>query len=140
MNVIFLRTLEVSKYFISTLRVLLGKQTLLDICDELRPDFLCISESWLKTCHSDNEFRINTYKLFRKDKDSTLGGGVAVYAKMDSNFKFNEIRDESSVEKVIINVSQMGTKDFIIASIYQPPDSELTYDLEINRILKKFSH
>ncbi len=59
---------------------------------------------------------------------------------MDSNFKFNEIRDESSVEKVIINVSQMGTKDFIIASIYQPPDSELTYDLEINRILKKFSH
>ncbi len=59
---------------------------------------------------------------------------------MDSNFKFNEIRDESSVEKVIINVSQIGTKDFIIASIYQPPDSELTYDLEINRILKNFSH
>jgi exonuclease III len=110
------------------------------ICDELRPDFLCISESWLKTCHSDYEFRINGYKLFRKDRDSTLGGGVAVYAKMDSNFKFYEIRDESSVEKVIINVSQKGTKDFIIASIYRPPDSELTIDLEINRILKKFSH
>jgi hypothetical protein len=61
------------------------------IYDALRPDFLCISESWLKTCHSDYEFRINSYKLFRKDRDSTLGGGVAVYAKMDSNFKFNEI-------------------------------------------------
>ncbi len=59
---------------------------------------------------------------------------------MDFNIKFNEIRDESSVEKVIINVSQKGTKDFIIASIYRPPGSESTYDLEINRTLKKFSH
>ncbi len=54
---------------------------------------------------------------------------------MESDFHFNEIRDESRVEKVIINVSQKGTKDFIIASIYRPPDSDLTKDLEINKIL-----
>ena len=37
------------------------------ICSEINPDFLCISETWFNSNHSDYEFRIDGYELFRKD-------------------------------------------------------------------------
>jgi hypothetical protein len=42
-------------------------------------DVAVISETHLKKKHNDNNFAVNGYKLFRRDRERRRGGGVAVY-------------------------------------------------------------
>ena len=52
-------------------------------CDvfQLRPDIVIITESWLKSHHSDGLIFIDGYSRFRKDRVRKKGGGVLIYMK-----------------------------------------------------------
>ena len=47
-------------------------------CDvfQLRPDIVIITESWLKSHHSDGLISIDGYSSFRRDRVKKRGGGV----------------------------------------------------------------
>lgn len=41
-------------------------------------DAVCISETWLKSYRSNVSIAIDGYKVFRNDRPSVRGGGVAI--------------------------------------------------------------
>ena len=48
---------------------------------QIGPDIVIITESWLKSYHSDGLISIDGYSSFRKDRVKKRGGGVLIYVK-----------------------------------------------------------
>jgi hypothetical protein len=93
----------------------------------LKPQILCISESWFNSFHIDSEFNLNGYEIFRYDRTNQLkkGGGVALYCKKNSNFKselFELSFRNDDIDYLCIKVQQTNTHAFYITVIYCPPD------------------
>jgi hypothetical protein len=56
--------------------------------DNLAKDVVCISESWLKSQHTDKKFNSYGFKLFRADRGGNRrGGGIAIYIRSDYKCK-----------------------------------------------------
>ena len=102
---------------------------------ESKPDFLCITESWLNSSHEDFEFNIEGYVLYRRDRELRSGGGVAVYATKTRNFAINKIERHKDLELICLEVTQTRTKSFRLITIYEPPDSGIEYN---NNLLNFF--
>ena len=64
---------------------------------ELKPDIVCISESWTNNDILDAFLKINGYNILcrqdRKDTTKGVGGGLLIYVK--ENITASEIHDES---------------------------------------------
>ena len=59
----------------------LGIESLRSDVFPLRPDIVIITESWLKSHHSDGLISIDGYSNFGNDKVKKRGGGVLSYIK-----------------------------------------------------------
>lgn len=51
---------------------------------EVKPDFLCVQETWLKPCL---DVVIPGYTCLRKDRSSRTGGGCATFVKSGVQYK-----------------------------------------------------
>lgn len=109
-------------------------------CEDINPDIISLTESWLKPKHFDIEFDINGYILYRKDR-ITRGGGIAVYAKNGLNFTHEEVVLNINInfEILIIKICQKISKPFYILNVYFKPNSMNEQIIEeFNQILEKF--
>ena len=107
-------------------RSIIGKMFLIKlICDIYKPDFLCLTESWLNSSHTNIEIAINNNRIHRKDRiNDRRGGGIIVYEKMDSNFICNEIDvniENIDIEFMSFKVKQNLSKPLLLSVLYCPP-------------------
>ena len=94
------------------------------LCCVLKPDFLCISETWLTSDHSYSEFSIDNYYCYRCDRKNKRGGGVIIYALKNPNLQICKLDLESHnlLDYVIIKIKQKNTHPFYLSTVYCPPD------------------
>lgn len=86
-------------------------------------DIVCVSETWFKVDVEDKFYSLPNYKLFRNDRVTlTAGGGVAIYCKSTLNCKLVTKSDGTSVEYIIIEVSDNNTK-CLVSCVYNPDRS-----------------
>lgn len=81
---------------------------------EVKPDFLCVQETWLKP-HLD--FVVPGYICLRKDRSDQSGGGCATFIKSGIQYKVCEY--ELSLECLIVEVwSHQGKLSLV--NFYNP--------------------
>ena len=86
-------------------------------------DAAIISESHLKKKHPNSCIDIDSYVLFRRDKQRRKDGGVAVYVRLSLKaemYKPPIAGDDSNYELLWIKVSQ-GSEMTFIGALYHPP-------------------
>jgi hypothetical protein len=100
------------------------------------PDVICLTETWLCPDISDNELRIDGFRLVRLDRDRH-GGGVAMYIKNSLFFSILLLAPET--EFLVVSICSFAG-NVCIALAYRPPSSTVVYfdiinllnDLKIN--------
>ena len=105
------------------------------ICEELKPDVLCISETWLNQYVEDHDVYINNYTLVRNDRKSlnnrgeiSRGGGVCIYIL--TKYKFEVVPDRlnisiKDIESITIKLTVKDTRPIFVTSLYRPPSGIL---------------
>ncbi len=59
-----------------------------------------MTETWLSSKHFDIEFTINSYTLYRKDRESDQrGGGIAVYINNKYDFEYLILKQKHQISK-----------------------------------------
>lgn len=91
-------------------------------------DVICISESWLIPTISDHEVIDNSFKLFRKDRDSLTsdherGGGVFIAVRHKISAELVTI-NRQNIEQIYVKI-KCTSNDVIIGCVYMPPHSTL---------------
>ena len=82
---------------------------------DIRPLFIGISETWLDNSMSDSEIELSGYSVYRHDRRTRRGGGVALYVL--ENVKHTVRRDlEDDLEAIWIEM-QLNKVKYLIACV-----------------------
>ena len=113
------------------------------ILNELKPDIVCLTETWLDNSTKENCFIPSGYNIIRKDRSEIFkqkygrnkGGGIAVVykngLKIDTkNYITNKIEE-------ILWVEIKGKQNFLLGVIYRPDYCDLLKDDEEESILEE---
>ena len=81
-----------------------------------------ITESWLKSHHTDGQFALPGYKLFRRDRLKRRGGGLAMYVKNGLDASIVDLNKpiDRNIELMWVQVSLSG-RVFVIGAVYHLP-------------------
>lgn len=110
-------------------RSLLKKFAEFEACiDTMKPDLICLSETWLNAATPDSVVSLADFNLIRQDRsiDSCprRGGGVCIYTskKLDCDFdKYSYLNTcDGDIELCIISVNLIQTKPLTVISCYRP--------------------
>ncbi|CAH8633677.1 unnamed protein product [Schistosoma guineensis] len=88
-----------------------------------------ISETWISSQFSDHELALPGMSLFRNDRKSGFGGGVAVYIRscfevhQAHNLEFNNLE-----ESTCCSVRLSSTSRCLVGVIYRKPTADIEYD------------
>ena len=85
-------------------------------------DVICISETWLDARTSDDEIRINDFKLYRRDRPGDPHGDICVYIRNNVFSKRRYDHELPNVECIWIEVV-IHNKKQLIGTFYRPPNS-----------------
>ena len=102
--------------------------------DSLRPDFLCISETWLSELIEDNEIKIFGYNHVRKDRIGMRGGGVLIYFK-EKFYNKVVFNNNSNSEIIEIILKQPNCKPLSIINCYRPTHDK-NFEINFEDMLK----
>ena len=95
------------------------------LSDQIRPDIIAGTESWLKDTHLNSEiFDTDTYSIFRKDRKNKKGGEVFLAIKHCLNPVGQPDLDSES-EIVWAKIDIPGLKDVYVCSFYKPIVNDL---------------
>jgi len=95
---------------------------LMDILGSGHLHCLLISESWLKSHHSDDTYNIpSKYYIFRADRECGRAGGVAAY--VDRRFRLSRLQLSlvSPIDYIFLEVNIKSIK-VLVGVVYRPPD------------------
>ena len=93
--------------------------------EEVQPDVVLGSETWLNKSITDGEVLPPTYKFAaRRDRPENPHGGVVIVIK--STLQSSKIRTGSNTELVAASI-ETRTKPVIVCSLYRPPDNNTEY-------------
>ena len=105
------------------------------IVEELKPDIMCFSETWLNHNIDNSDVHIEGYTMSRNDRKSLnvrgnlcRGGGVCIYVL--AKYKFDVIDSQlnvssSDVETITIKLNLKDTRPIYITNVYRPPSGDL---------------
>ena len=104
--------------------------------NELSPDILCASETWLKQETPDSLVNIHGYKIIRNDRSYLnnigsvkKGGGVCFFIKEKYSCLCQEQPElnysTQDIETQTIKISLPNTRPIYITNIYRPPGGNL---------------
>ncbi|GAB0179855.1 hypothetical protein GRJ2_000450800 [Grus japonensis] len=101
-----------------------NKQEELETCVRLKGyDLIGITETWWDSSY-DWSVGMEGYRLFRKDRQGTQGGGVAFY--INDQLECMELHlgmDEEPTESLWVRIKGgAGAGDIIVGVCYRPPD------------------
>lgn len=103
--------------------------------EQISPDIICISESWLNETTPNSRLEIDGYSLFRYDRESNKnGGGLCIYGKhhlkLDPNcMSYLNVSNES-IETQVVKLQLPNTKPITLVNSYRPPNGNLPQAIE----------
>ena len=86
-------------------------------------DFLCLTETHIRTSDSDSFLRSLTpdgFSLIHRPRSTDIGGGVSFFIHESYKCRKVDTPNYSSFENIVISVSVSG-RTLLLASIYCPP-------------------
>ena len=96
-------------------------------------DFLALSETWLHNI-ATSVIDVPGYVCYRKDRSHGRGGGVLLYAR--NTFKCNEIKIDTSLECLAVNVVLSPKMNFNVVVLYNPPSHNVSFYHDLGELLK----
>ena len=75
----------------------------------------------------DGEFETPGYKSFRRDRGAACGG-IAVYVKNEITATRRDDLEDSTVERLWLEISLPKTHGFLVRTFYRPPNSSKYHD------------
>ena len=89
--------------------------------------FLAVTESWLKSYIHDAQVDIPNYSVLRSDRAARVGGGALLY--IHDSLLVSEVQtfDDGVCQSVVCSIE---TLNYIVASVYWPPNANYTSFLE----------
>ena len=114
------------------------------LCYEIKPDILCITETWLNQSVPLNAMTPLGYKILRHDRSEkfeqiygkTRGGGVAVLYKQELDIERKELFKEDYEENLWIQVKAKNS--FLLGIFYRADYTEILKDSEHESKLEKY--
>lgn len=107
------------------------------LANDLNPDPLCLSETWLSDKISDGLIDLPGYSVFRAHRSTPKrGGGLACYVKNNIIYGFdaNKYRavwkSNEHIEFQLFELKVRHIKKMIIMNVYRPPAGELRNFME----------
>ena len=102
-------------------RVIANKMDLIlsELCNF---DVICITESWLDGRTSDDDIKIENFKLFRRDRPGDYHGGICVYVRSNVFSKRRHDLELPNIECLWVEIS-IKNKIQLIGTFYRPPNS-----------------
>ena len=125
-------------------RSILNKaEELMHILKELKPDIVCLTETWLDKSTPENNFIPDGYHIIRKDRTDNFkqkygrnkGGGIAILHKEHMKVETKNYLTNKTEE--ILWVEIKGKTNFLLSVIYRPDYCDILYDLENESILEE---
>ena len=102
-------------------------------------DIFLISETKIDNSFPDQQFDINGYRMFRKDRDK-FGGGILFY--VNENLPCKCLEDnllDSNIEVIFLEIVLQNSK-WLLAGCYKPPNmSDLYFIEKISNYINRFS-
>ena len=106
------------------------------LCYEVKPDILCITETWMNGSVPLNAITPTGYKILRHDRNEkfeqiygrTKGGGVAVLYKEELDIEKKELFKEDYEENLWIHVKSKNS--FLLGIFYRAEYTDLLKDTE----------
>jgi hypothetical protein len=86
----------------------------------LKPNIICLNESWLTSDIDNNEIYINGYELFRYDRVIDKSGSIAIYVQIKSSLSYEVMPILDSMEELTIKLKFIKSKCFYLSCIYRP--------------------
>lgn len=101
------------------------EEEILTILEELKPDILCLSETWMDDSNPKQTFENQDYRILRKDRSEEFkqqygkcnGGGVAVIHKRNQKIKVVKNLTEEKEEVIWLQVET--SNPFLLGVIYR---------------------
>ena len=102
-------------------------------------DIFAVCESWLNDTKMDSEIAIEGYRVYRKDRANSIGGGVCLYVKNEHNFTvcYDLVFDDVEALWGELNVD---SQKLLISVIYRPPSMGSSYFNDILDVIEKASN
>lgn len=97
-------------------------------------DFLALSETWLNSNIQTSMIDVPGYICHRKDRTSKKGGGVLFYVR--DTLKCNEIKLDTPLECLALNVVLSPKMNFNIIVLYNPPSYDVSFYENLDKIFK----
>jgi len=107
--------------------------------ETMKPDFLCVSETWLTSDIDNFEVQIPGYKFIRKDRNiigKSRGGGILIYFKEKYAYIANISTPDTSSDIISILFTQPNSKPLNIITGYRPEHDRL-FQKNLNELLAK---
>ncbi len=100
-------------------------------------DFLCLSETWLHENSPSAALEVPGFKLYRRDRVGSKGGGVMIYVK--TGIQCNEIVWANCIdlECIGLNLVLSPQMSFVLIVIYRPPSSNISFYENLKQLLKQ---
>lgn len=92
-------------------------------------DVIAVTESWLNSCHHNNEFISDKYKVFRKDRDQSSidadrGGGVLIAVRNEIDCEEFELAEATDLESVCVKFPLRRGNLYIYCAYIRPPSAD----------------
>jgi hypothetical protein len=105
---------------------------------------IAVSESWLKSCITDDPIDLPGYKAVRQDR-ATRGGGIIIYIRDDIKYKILSCsnNDGFTGTEFIITELTINKVKFLFSSVYRPPKLYCNLDAfldSLSTFLPLYSH
>ena len=98
-------------------------------------DLLALNETRLDPSIPDGLVKIHGYDIVRNDR-SRRGGGVCIYLRSTINYKIRSDLVPDGIEAICLEVSKPNSRNFIVASVYRPPNSTPEFFLTFEKMIK----
>ncbi len=99
-------------------------------------DIAFVTETWLTKNILDNEIlACNDFNIFRKDRQTSRGGGVLLAVKSSLFCSIKQVDVSTELEFVCCEVTTNDGK-FLLASCYRPPSSNFSWCVEFSELLQ----
>ena len=89
---------------------------------ELKPDLICITETWLSEQNSCEVFKLDGYHPFLVASRKKRGGGVGLYAKETFCYRVEKKPTTNNLQIISVSV-QLKKSKLLISCVYIPPNA-----------------
>ena len=104
----------------------------------LKPNIICICETWLNSDIYDSEINIEGYSVYRCDrKNNKKGRGIGIFVRQKSTLECYIVDNNSDIEELTIRLKFVKSKQFFISCVYRPPN-EINFNEKYLNFINKF--